>query len=378
MEEGQTGMNTMRDFRRALRSLNGKPMAYQIRDGFGSSLAGLLERTARGERVHDAEILQAFAVEDIDAMNERAAKLAAPVIVPSGRQGKSIAIVSMRGVAMYDCEYQPICFSTLNLARTMNALAADETIGTIILDCDSPGGMVTGTPEAADAVWAARQAGKNVISVISPLCASALYWICSQSNEMWAVPSADIGSLGVFMLHVECAKMLEESGVKPTFIFAKLSPFKVEGNPYEALSPDARDYYQAETDTIMDMFLKAVSRGRGVPVATVITDFGQGRTMMAPDAKKAGMIDRVATIDVALGKLGVPQMGDDMANRRRRGEGDDPTPAAIDPGEALWSASYPKPDEQAGAPAAETQPEATDIHAAQSSARARRIALLSA
>lgn len=358
-------MNTMRDFRRALRSMTGKALAYQISDGFGCGIAALLERTARGERVHDAEILDAFSADDttIEAMNEKAKKLAAPVIVPSGGPGKSIAVVSMRGVAMYDCEYQPICFSTLNFARCINALAGDETIGTIILDCDSPGGMVTGTPEAGDAVWAARQAGKKIAAVVSPLCASAAYWICSQADEIVAVPSADVGSVGVFMLHVECSEMLKASGIKPTFIFADDCPYKVEGNPYETLSPEAFDRYKGETNVIMGQFVKAIARGRGLPVAKIIADFGQGRTLMAPDAKKAGMIDRIATLDVALGRLGVTMTDDESRRGRRRGEQAEQAEAPV-----MDPAAEPQRDE----PVAEIEPNTA------TAARARRIALLSA
>jgi signal peptide peptidase SppA len=358
-------MNMMREFRRALRSMNGKVMAYQLRDGFGSGISGLLERTARGQRVHDAEIFEAFAADDttLDAMNARATKLAAPSIIPSGNTGKSIAVVSMRGVAMYDCEYQPICFSTLNFARCLNALTGDETIGTIILDCDSPGGMVIGTPEAGDAVWAARQAGKKIVAVVSPLCASAAYWICSQADEIIAVPSADIGSVGVFMLHMDCSKMMEDAGIKPTFIFADDCPYKVEGNPYEPLGEEAFNYYKGETNITMAQFAKAISRGRSIPVAKVLSDFGQGRTLAAPDAKKAGMIDRIATLDVALSRFGVclDDSEESRCGRKKRGEQveqvEQVPPADEQPQDAIVAAVEPNTS---------------------TSARARRIALLSA
>lgn len=366
-------MNKMHQFRRALRSLNGKPLAYQIRDGFGSSIAGLLERTARGEKIHDSDILEAFSASDetIEAMNANAAKMAAPVIVPSGGPGKSIAIVSMRGVAMYDVEYQPCCFSTLNFSRSINAIAGDETAGTIILDCDTPGGMVTGTPEAGDAVWSARQAGKKVIAVVSPLCASAGYWICSQADEIWAVPSADVGSVGVFMAHVECSKMLEEAGVKYTYIFADACPFKVEGNQTEPLGQVAFDHYKEETNAIMSQFVRAISRGRGIPVAKVLSDFGQGRTLMAPDAKKVGMIDRISTLDVAMGKLGVCMSDEEMRRGRRRGEQveqtEEPAPAAEQPQDSASDLVGQLSDDVSGFKAKQ-----------KADARARRIALLSA
>ena len=311
---------SMRQFRRALRAVNGKALAYQIRDGYGSALAPLFERIGRGERVPDAEIADNLdhgrRADDGDDKPQRVRIAAGPMIIPGGKGNKSTALISARGVAMYDLEYQPYCFSTLLLAQTMKGLANDPEIGTIVIDIDSPGGVVTGTPEAAEAVFAAREA-KRVVALINPLCASAAYWIASQAGEIVAVPSADIGSIGVFWLHVECAKMLDMDGIKPTFVFAGEN--KVKGNSFEPLPDDERAFQQGEVDAIYRDFLKAVARGRGVSVADVEKNFGQGRTFMAPQAKRVGMIDRIATLDVVLARYGIAP-GMDMRRRGQAGE----------------------------------------------------------
>lgn len=317
-------MNKMREFRRQLRSSVGKPLAYQIRDGFGASVAGVLERVIRGQRVHDAELSEVLAYDDDDddgARPQRVSISAGPVIVPGAGQGKATAIVTMRGVALYDLEFQPYCYSSLLLAQTMSALANDAAIGTILLDIATPGGQVTGTPEAADAVYAARQK-KRVVALVNPLCASAGYFVASQATHIVAVKSADIGSIGVFMMHADCSGLMEQMGVKPTFIFAGEN--KVEGNPYEPLSDDAKGYFQSEVDTLYGDFLKAVARGRGISVQEVEERFGKGRTMLAPEAKKVGMIDEIATVEGALARVGVTM----IPGRDRRGEHEDPAPQA--------------------------------------------------
>ena len=310
--------NKIGQARREMRSCIGKPVAFQIRDGFGASMVPVLEDVLRGRKVYDADLYEAVTLESEAAVEQRdamAAKLAGPMIIPAGRGGKSTAMVSMRGMALYDVEYQPMAFSTALLAQTMNALAGDESIGAIVLMVDSPGGVVTGVKEAGDAIFAAR-AKKPVVAVVNPLCASAALWLASQATEIVAVPSAEIGSVGVFMLHAECSKMLEMDGVKPTFIFAKDSPYKTEGNSFEPLSDEAKDYFQAEADEIMSEFVAALARGRGVNRAKVLSDFGQGRTMSAQKAKAAGMIDRVATLNVALAKYGLAPEAQDKQGRR--------------------------------------------------------------
>lgn len=309
-------MNLMREFRRQLRSSVGRPCAYQIRDGFGAAAAGVLERVIRGERVADAEIREGLLAFDDDGRQriQRYSMSTGPTVVPGAGRGQATALVRVHGVAMYDVEYQPYCFSTLLLAQTMSGLANDPEVGTIVLDIASPGGQVVGTAEAGDAIFAAK-ARKKVVALVNPLAASAAYWLASQATEIIAIPSADVGSIGVFIMHADCSGMMEQAGIKPTFIFA--GEHKVEGNPYEPLAAEAKAYLQGEVDVIHAGFLRAVARGRGRTVADVRENFGKGRTMMAPVAKKVGMIDAIATLDGALARYGVtmsPPQG------RRRGE----------------------------------------------------------
>jgi signal peptide peptidase SppA len=335
-------MGKMRQFRRALRSCVGRPLAYQIMDGYGASMVHMLEQTARGLRVPDADIQDMvsevtysgpmlvdengvhFAHDDDadDDHGRRVRAYAGPTIIPGGPDGKATAYVSVKGIAMYDLEWQPYAFSTLLLAQTMNALAADPQIGQIVLDIASPGGMVTGTPEAGDAVFAARKKGKKVLALINPLAASAAYWIASQASEIVTVKSGDVGSIGVFMAHTDCSAFNEMQGFKVTYIFA--GPHKVEGNMDEPLDPEARKYFQSEVDTIYSDFLKAVARGRDTTVEDVMENFGGGRTLMAPAAKKKGMVDEIATIDGAFARWGVIT----TAGARRRGEDEQPEPVA--------------------------------------------------
>lgn len=222
--------------------------------------------------------------------------------------GRSVAFVPVCGVAVYNVEAQPFCFSTALLAQRMDELAADPAVSAIVLDIDSPGGIVTGTPEAADAVFRARKA-KPVVASINPLCASAAYWIASQASHITTISSGDVGSIGVFVAHVNESGLLERVGLEVTFIANQQSPHKTEGNSAEPLKPATRDHYQQEVDALGRQFIASVARGRGVPSGVVERDFGRGRTVTGRDAFKLGMIDAIggtsAAFDAAMNPAGL-------------------------------------------------------------------------
>jgi signal peptide peptidase SppA len=275
--------------RRALADLEGEPLA--IGGKRGTRVCETIAALSRGE-VTDEQLKSIAAGGSSASVSSRGPRFVA------GRNGsKAVAWVSVRGIALYDLEFQPYCFSTLLLAQTMNQLAADPEIGSIVLDIDSPGGAVVGNKEAGDAVYAARKR-KKVVALINPLAASAAYWIASQASEIVSVPSGDLGSIGVFMMHTDCSAMLKDAGIKPTFIFA--GEHKTEGNSFEPLSEDALAYFQSEVNTIYNDFVKTVARGRNTTVENVIENFGKGRCLMAADAKRLGMIDAISTVDRVL------------------------------------------------------------------------------
>lgn len=215
-------------------------------------------------------------------------------------KGELTAVVPVTGTALYNFEFQPYCFSTRLLAQTISELGQDKKIARVVLLFNTPGGAVTGTAEAADAILAMRTR-KPIFGIVDPLCASAGYWLASQCTKLIAVPSSDIGSIGVFMMHVDVSVALAKAGIKPTFI--KAGEFKTEGNSYEPLSDNARTFFQGEVDVVYRDFLSAVARGRNTSAATVKLQFGGGRCLNAKDALRIGMIDAVERPDLAMNSI---------------------------------------------------------------------------
>lgn len=179
------------------------------------------------------------------------------------------------------------------LTRMLRAAAADERVTAAVLDIDSPGGAVTGTPEAAAAV-ADLARTKPVVAYTGGLMASAAYWIAAPADAIYAEPSAEAGSIGVYSALLDVSRAFEMAGLKTElFKSGKYKAMGIEGIP---LTDEQRALIQADVDKIGAWFRGDVRRFRG----RISDETTQGQTLMADDALAAGLIDRIGTLDDAI------------------------------------------------------------------------------
>lgn len=188
--------------------------------------------------------------------------------------------------------------------QAFRAAAEDSTAQAIVLDVDSPGGIVDLVPETAAMVYAARRADRPIVAVANTMMASAAYYIGSAADEIVVTPSGDVGSIGVYGMFDDMSEAFKMRGVNRTVI--RSGPRKAEG-AFGPLDDEARAHFQAGADAAYDMFVQAVARHRGVSAAVVRADpekeaahFGGGRAYSAREAVRLGMADRVDTFENTL------------------------------------------------------------------------------
>jgi signal peptide peptidase SppA len=176
----------------------------------------------------------------------------------------------------------------------MDSLVNNGDVGAIVIDVDSPGGTALGLSGVSDKIFSMR-GKKPIIAVVNDLMASAAYFIGSAADEIVSDPDALTGCIGTISVHMDYSQYLENMGVKPTVIASE--KFKGEGSPYTPLTDEAKEDMQRMIDDFGDSFVGAVARNRGLKVSDVKQNFGQGRVLRATEAKRVGMIDRVATME---------------------------------------------------------------------------------
>ena len=190
--------------------------------------------------------------------------------------------------------------STELFGKVFREAIADPSIGAIVIDVDSPGGSVFGIVELWQTIMDARGT-KPVVAVADSLAASAAYWIISAADEIVVTPGGEVGSIGVLAAHEDLSGAREHAGVKTTLI--STGKKKVLGNPFEPLSEEARASIQEKVDAYYSMFISSVARGRGVQVSEVRSGFGDGDTVMAGEAVRLKMADRIGTLENAIDRL---------------------------------------------------------------------------
>jgi signal peptide peptidase SppA len=262
---------------------------------------------------------------------------------PRTKDGLTIAVLPLQGTISHRMgmmsEYSG-GISTERFTQWLRAAAADPSVKAIVIDCDSPGGTVDGVPELADEIARTNKI-KPIVGVANSMAASAAYWLLSQCSELVITPSGCVGSIGVFASHEDLSKMYESYGMKVSLISA--GKYKTEGNPYEPLSDEARQALQGQVNDYYGLFTKAVARGRNSDVKAVMAGFGEGRMVMAAQAVKEGMADRVATLDQALAKLGAK-------NSSPKAMGSGSIFGAVFAGDEMEEQSSPLPDDDGDGP----------------------------
>jgi signal peptide peptidase SppA len=222
----------------------------------------------------------------------------------SAGKGKLIAVLPVYGVILpraADFDMSEFGTSIEALRKNFRAAMNNPDVKAIVLNFDSPGGSVYHVDEFAAEIFDAR-GQKKIVAQIDPLCASAAYYLAGQADEIVITPSGEAGSIGVRMMHQDLSKALEMKGIKVTNI--TYGKYKVENNPFEPMSDEGMAFAQQRVNDYGDMFVKALARGREMKVSQVKEDFGEGRVFGAAEAKKRGMVDRVATLDETLSRLG--------------------------------------------------------------------------
>lgn len=209
--------------------------------------------------------------------------------------------------------------SMRDIGAAIRQAAADPAVRAIMLDVESPGGTVDGIEELAASVAAAGQS-KPLYAYADGLMASAAYWASCGARSIGASSTAQVGSIGVVLMHREVSKALDNAGIKVSFLTA--GRYKAAGNQAEPLTDEMRAYLQSNIDDVYGMFLSAVEAGRKVSREKAQT-MADGKIFLAGQAQTLGLIDRVCSRSDFINRIALAvatqEATDKDSNKPRKG-----------------------------------------------------------
>lgn len=154
----------------------------------------------------------------------------------------------------------------------------------LIFVFDSPGGQLTGISDLARKIKAVKV---PKVAYIYGLCASAAYWLASAADVIVASDTAMVGSIGVVVT-------VDKHGTDAIeYITNSKSPYK----RLDLSNDEHRSKLVKLLDALADIFVESVAVNRKTTKEVVERDYGQGTILVAGDALKVGMIDKISGLE---------------------------------------------------------------------------------
>lgn len=217
-----------------------------------------------------------------------------------------VAVIPVHGILINRFNY---CWGFVTgydfIRKQMNAALVDDDVKLIVYDHDTPGGEAAGCDELAREIFASRSI-KPTMALVNTSSCSGGYWLAAPCSRIVCAPSGSVGSIGVYIQHMNIQRMLAEWGIENEYV--KNGKFKTSGNPYESLSEEDRAYLQAMVDERADEFFAAVAEFRGVEESIVRGT--EARVMRPPEALSLGLIDAAESPTTAVASF-VTELGNE-------------------------------------------------------------------
>ncbi len=164
----------------------------------------------------------------------------------------------------------------------------DSSVSAILFDVESPGGVVAGTKELADAIADAKKS-KPLGAYVNGLCASAAYWLAAATGKIFAPQTSSVGSIGIIAVLSDWSKYNEKLGLNRNVITS--GKWKAAGHPDKPLTDEEREHFQHQVAELHQIFLKDVKQHMHLKADSAL--WGEGQTLLAAEAKELGLVTAI-------------------------------------------------------------------------------------
>jgi len=253
------------------------------------------------------------------------------------RRSSGVAVVEMHGVI--GSQISPSAYG-----RVLETVARNKSYRALLLDIDSPGGSAAGSEALHRSIERVAEV-KPVVAYVRGIGASGGYYLCCAASQVFSLPTALVGSIGVIYLRPVLEQLLERVGVE--FSVFKAGKYKDMSGFWRSPTSEESERFQGLIDEIYDNFVQVVANGRSLPEESV-RELATGEVMTGARALESGLVDRIGDYADALDAAPEEVRGifdEELVQRVPSGDEDDQrlAAAASDPPGAL-----PGRDDRAG------------------------------
>lgn len=170
--------------------------------------------------------------------------------------------------------------------------AIEEGAQMIVLNFASGGGQATHLFEYAEAIRAmCDDAGVRLVAYVDEMACSAAYALAVMCDEVYANPSAEVGSIGCVVALLDSSKAMDKAGYKRIFITSGEN--KVAFDNDGTFKQSFLDDIQSSVDKLNGQFTEFVSKYSGID-SKIIRGF-EAASFDADEALEKGLITGVMT-----------------------------------------------------------------------------------
>ncbi len=171
----------------------------------------------------------------------------------------------------------------------------------ILLEVNSPGGVVVPSQDLYDAVAEVAKV-KPIVAFVRTMAASGAYYTIAPASKIVASRGSIIGSIGVIMQSFEVDELLKFLKVEPVTI--KTGKLKDAGSPLRQMTPEDKSYLNNLITQMFDTFVEDVRKARPALTYKDLQFMSDGRVVLAPQAKNLNLIDAVGSKESAKNEIG--------------------------------------------------------------------------
>lgn len=182
---------------------------------------------------------------------------------------------------------------TPHFAAAIREAGQRADVQAIVIEADSPGGVVFGLQDAYEAI---RDSSKPVIIAVKGMLCSAALYATAAADHITADPAAMIGSIGTLTTVTDYSQMAAKLGI--TVHLVASGPDKGTGTPGVPVTAERLKPYQELVDTLAGQFRAVVAEGRGLS-AEEVQALATGAFWNATKALELGLIDSTSSTPLA-------------------------------------------------------------------------------